>query len=194
MNQVRKGLAVAGLTVAAGTAFAAAAFAHEVNVVGGATVLEASKGLVKKADKDGVEIKGGSFKVTGGLYSFHELNDGGGGEISHKSKLVFKKDGKSVKFASPTIDVPADEHAERRHGDDAMVMASVGKKTIELAELDLKSYKLNDEEPGFSVVAKLAKPAAKELKKELGAKNLAEGLKLGTLVNVSEVEEIPEHS
>jgi hypothetical protein len=193
---MRFNIAVSGI-VAIGVSglVAATALAHPVKVVGGETELKLHKNTAQPLADLGVDVSGTEYEVVGGEYSFHPLNDEGGGVIKHKGALVFEGDGAKAKFKRFVIDLPVEggDH-ESKHGDEGVLMAKVDGKQIDIAHLDTKRYKVLDDEPGFTnLKLELSKAGAKALNEAFDTDLFEEGLKLGKLANQSEVEEIEEH-
>jgi hypothetical protein len=189
-HQIKKALGlVAGAAAATALVVAPSASAHEVDVVGGKTKLELDKKVTNSLADLGVTAKGTKYAVKAGLYSFHALNDGGGGEISHKGSLTLKGDGAKVKLAKFDINLPIAEHG-RRHGEEGTLSAVVGGERIDVATLGTKKYEVLDKKPGFTGLGvELNKDAAKLLNESFDVKAFKKGMKLGSLSNKSEIEE-----
>ncbi len=188
------------LALAAGTALgigaltAAVALAHPVKVVGGETELKLHKNTAAALASLGIEASGTTYPVTGGTYSFHPLNDEGGGVIKHKRALVLESLNAKVKLKRFAIDLPVQGgHHEAKHAH-GVLSAKVRGTRINVAHLNTKRYQVPHDEPGFSdLKLELTKKAAKALNGSFGTDAFAEGLKLGKLANQSKVEEIEEH-
>ena len=183
----RRGIVLATTAAAIVAVAAPAASAHEVEVVGGKTKLTLSGRAASALKTLGVTAKGTAYKATGGIYSFHPLDDGGGGTIKHSGALRLTKGSTTVKLAKLVIDLPAAEEHEK------VLTALVAGRRITVATLNTKSYKVLDEDPGFTgLKLVLDKPAAKLLNTRFSTTAFKKGLVLGTLGNTSKVKEIPE--
>jgi hypothetical protein len=190
-----RGSALALTAVVAVGLLVAVAQAHTVDVVGGKTKLELGKKAAAKLDVLGIEAKGTTYAVTGGAYSFHALNDGGGGTIKHKGALTLSRDGVKVKLARFIIDLPAEEHhaaaahAGEDHGEGKLTAATVGKRGA-IASFVTGKYKPLDDEPGFTGLGVvLNERGAKKLNKAFDTEAFKAGLRLGTLSNESKIHE-----
>ncbi len=174
---------------------AAVAQAHMVDVVGGKTKLALGKKAAAKLDALGIEAKGTTYTVTGGAYSFHALNDGGGGKIKHKGALTLSRDGVKVKLARFIVDLPpAEEHAAAAHaGEDhgaGKLSAGIGGKRSVVGSFVTGKYKVLDDRPGFTGLGVvLSKRGASKLNKAFDTKAFKAGLRLGTLSNKSKISE-----
>jgi hypothetical protein len=171
------------------------ASAHEVRIVGGKTTLSVSAKATAALRAAGIAAKGTSYRATGGVYSFHALDDGGGGTIRHAGALRLSRDTATVALGRLTIDLPpVPEHeAAASRGAAKVLSAVVGGRRIAVARLDAKRYRPLEEDPGFTGLrVVLNRAAARLLNERLSTTAFARGLVLGTLGNASRVEEIPE--
>ncbi len=180
-----------------------AAGAHPVKVVGGKTKLALSAKAKAALQSLGITATGTTYSATGGTYSFHALNDEGGGTIKHSGGLALSNGSVTARLSRLWIEIPVaehegdegDHHATHSHGDKKVLEAAVGGKRIAVATLKTKSYRVLDEEPGFrGLTVVLNKPGAKLLNQSFGTTAFKKGLVLGTLSNESKVKEIEDHS
>jgi hypothetical protein len=166
----------------------AVAQAEPVKVIGGETELKLNKKTGAALEDLGLTVKGTSYDVKKGEYDFAPISDGGGGILKHKGTLTISGDDDTVKLKSFTVDVFGDEGTQPDPKIQGVLIAKVGGKSVEIANLSTKNYESDEEDFTFTnLVAKLSEDGAKALNKAFGVKDLEAGLKLGKLSNESEV-------
>ena len=164
-SKFARGQVLATLTVGAALAAAAAPpFGHPVKVVSGETTLTLSTAAKKATGKDDVKVTGTTLAVAGGDYSFHALNDGGGGTLTHKGALRFARGSTAVKFSKPQLEVTS---ATARRKATGKLTGVVDGKRIAIGKAELARYETTEEPRGFlNLKLVLSKPAAKALNRK----------------------------
>jgi hypothetical protein len=196
-SKTRKAALISGAVAVSAAIAAVPALAHTVEVVGGATKQALANGAKTKMKRADVSVGPKKQEVSAGAYSFHALDDGGGGEITHTGKLGFRSDDGKVNLKQLEIVVPVEEHhttsAEAAHeGEDhgSVLNATVGGEEIAVADLNTKHYEVFEDVAGFEgLKVKLTKDAASMLNEKLDVNVFKNGMNLGTLTNTSEIHE-----
>lgn len=178
----------AALGAAMALAAPAAASAHTVYPTQGTTSLKLSPGAKAALGQLGIKAQGVRYPIVGGAYSFHTLDEGGGGVLRHGGALTLTRRGKTVRLAQFAFKVKAEAHhshnekgEEHEHGSGTL-SAKVAGKRLTVAKLDLDRYEPAEDDPGFrGAKAMLSARAASALNAAFGTSAFAAGLPLGTL-------------
>ena len=187
--QMKSRIALLGTTAVAtiglGTAVAQA---EPVKVTGGETELKLSKKTAAALEDLGITVDGTVYDVKKGEYDFAPIDDGGGGVLDHKGSLTIEGEDAKVKLKNFQVDVFGVEGTDPDPKIQGVLVAKVGGKELEVADLSTKSYESDEEDYTFTgLTAKLSEDGAKALNKAFGVKDFEAGLKLGKLSNESEV-------
>ncbi len=197
-GKVRGSLLLLSLVGALALIVAPSASAHMVDVVGGKTKLTVHAKLKKKLAKHDSRLRGTKYDVTKGEYSFHALNDGGGGGISHKGSLRFRSPDGAVKFGRLRLIVPPlDDHLplgvpkpDAPRVAAPFVVAKVDGKDVVVANLGTRRYEVTNDYPGFTgLEMKLNGKGARILNRLLDVGFFKQGTKIGELSNRSKIAE-----
>lgn len=195
-DNARRGLLLLSLIGATALIAAPVASAHNVNVVGGKTKLILNKKLKKKLAKRDIRVKGTTFTPVRGVYSFHALDDGGGGGIAHKDTLRFRSEDGVARFSRLRIILPPLGTGDLIPDIDESVpvprflVAGVEGKDRMVATLGIRRYEVTNDYPGFTGLAlRLNEKGARIINKALGTRFFKDGQKLGELSNRSKVVE-----
>jgi hypothetical protein len=181
-----RGLTAAALTTLALVGMAApAASAHPVDVTEGTLTYLPSSKLIAKLTGLRLTLRGERLPVAGGGYSFHRLDDGGGGEILTAGDVVIAGEGKRVRLANPVLTVPPAAKGSLPTGGELSVL--IGGERVPLATLGLAGYAPYSLYPGTpargfgGIVAKLGPVAAELLNERFGVRAFRVGLPFGQL-------------
>lgn len=157
-NHARRAAVAAGAILTVATT--GAAQAHTVYPTRGTTSVGLGGDAGKALKAAGVKASGASLRVSGGAYSFHSLDEGGGGTLRHDGTLVLRRGSRLVRLADPVVTIkPAKAHAAGvvRHGGghgkphaSGTLAATVAGKRLTLASLDLHDYRASEAPVGFS--------------------------------------------
>lgn len=166
----------------------AVAQAEPVKVTGGQTELRLNKKAGAALKDLGLTAEGTAYEVKKGEYDFAPIADGGGGVLDHRGSLTIAGDDAKVKLKNFQVDVFGDEGTQPDPKIQGVLIAKVGGKELEVANLSTKSYESSEEDYTFSgLTVKLTEDAAKALNEAFDTDAFEANLKIGKLSNESEV-------